>query len=143
MNNKLRRTILLTLLVAIVAAQTSIIYAAPSPVGVVNYQYLVQNHPDVPQAQEAYNAALKQAQSDFDAKSSGMNDQDKKALLQQYQQEVQKKQQELLSVIREKVNVAIKAVADAKGLFIVIDKNVTVYGGQDITDEVMKKITGK
>ncbi|WP_407635975.1 hypothetical protein [Propionispira raffinosivorans] len=42
-----------------------------------------------------------------------------------------------------KVNVAVKEVADSKGLAIVVDKSVTIYGGQDITDDVLKKITDK
>jgi hypothetical protein len=41
------------------------------------------------------------------------------------------------------INAAVKMVADAKGLTIVVDKNTAVYGGQDITDDVLKKITGK
>jgi Skp family chaperone for outer membrane proteins len=31
-----------------------------------------------------------------------------------------------------------KAVADKKGLSVVVDKNQVVYGGQDITQEVAK-----
>ena len=38
---------------------------------------------------------------------------------------------------------AIKQVADAKGLSVVLSKDVTIYGGQDITAEVGKKITGQ
>ncbi|MBU2702612.1 Skp family chaperone [Sporomusaceae bacterium BoRhaA] len=72
-----------------------------------------------------------------------MNDQDKKALSQQLEQGLQQKQQELINAIRDKVNAAVKAVADDKGLTVVVDKSVIAYGGQDITDDVMKKITGK
>ena len=35
---------------------------------------------------------------------------------------------------------AVKSVADAKGLTVVIDKNAVVYGGTDITQDVVKKI---
>jgi outer membrane protein len=127
----------------IAIANPTTTYATSSPVGVVNYQLLLQQHPDTAQAQEAYNADIKQAQDDFNTKSAGMNDQDKKALYQQIQQDLQKKQQELLNPIRDKVNAAIKEVADAKGLSVVVDKSVTIYGGQDITSDVLKKITGK
>lgn len=37
----------------------------------------------------------------------------------------------------------MKAVAEAKKLAMVVDKNSTIYGGQDITDNVLKKIAGK
>jgi outer membrane protein len=119
-------------------------YAADaSPVGVVNYQFLINQHPDMAQANETYKAAIKQAQDDFNAKSANMNDQDKKALSQQLQQGIQQKQQELINAIRDKVNAAIKAVAEDKGLTVVVDKSVIAYGGKDITDDVLKKITGK
>lgn len=121
-------------------------FAAPSttsPVGVVNYQQLINQHPDMAQAQAAYDAAVKQAQDDFNAKSANMNDNDKKAYFEQLQQGLQQKQQDLLNAIKDKINVAVKAVADAKGLTIIVDKAAAVYGGQDITDEVLKKITGK
>ena len=38
----------------------------------------------------------------------------------------------------DKINAAVKKVADAKGLTIVVEKSNVVYGGQDITDEVIK-----
>ena len=34
----------------------------------------------------------------------------------------------------------VKAVAEAKGLQVVLDKNAVVYGGQDITQDVVKKL---
>jgi outer membrane protein len=126
--------------------QPSSTYAAAStssPVGVVNYQLLVQQHPDMAQAQTTMDTAITQAKSDFDAKSFNMNDQEKQSYYQQLQQGLQVKQQELLGAIRSKVNAAVKEVADSKGLTTVVDKSVIVYGGQDITDDVMKKITGK
>jgi outer membrane protein len=89
------------------------------------------------------NGAIAQAKSNFDAKSANMNDQEKQSYYKQLQQGLQVKQQELLGAIQDKINAAVKAVADAKGLTVVVEKSVTVYGGQDITDDVMKKITGK
>jgi len=128
----------------VVITQPTTTYAADaSTVGVVNYQQLINQHPDVAQANETYKAAVKQAQDDFKAKSTTMNDADKKTLSQQLDQGLQQKNIELLNAIRDKVNAAIKAVADDKGLTVVVDKSVIAYGGQDITDDVLKKITGK
>lgn len=134
----------LFLLLSIVAvAQPSTTYAASaSSIGVVNYQLLIQQHPDMAQAQTTMNAAIAQAKSDFDAKSINMNDQEKQSYYQQLQQSLQVQQQDLLGGIRDKINAAVKAVADAKGLTIVVDNSAVVNGGQDITDDVMKKITG-
>ena len=114
-----------------------------SAVGIVNYQLLVSQHPDTAVAEQTMNAAVAQAKSDFDAKSVNMSDQEKQAYYQQLQQELQQKNQDLLVPINDKVMAAVKSVAEAKGLTIVLDKNSAVYGGQDITDDVMKVTTGK
>jgi len=142
--NKLKTIILAAfLLFSVITITNPITSHAASPVGVVNYKLLIDQHPDTAQANATFQAFVKQVQDDFNTKSATMNDQDKRALQQQLQQQVQEKQMKLLNAVRVKVNAAIKEVADSKGLTIVVDKSVTVYGGQDITDDVMKKITGK
>lgn len=112
-------------------------------VGIVNYQLLISQHPDTAAAEQTMNAAVAQAKSDFDAKSVNMSDQEKQAYYQQLQQGLQQKNQELVGPINDKVMAAVKAVADAKGLTVVLDKSNVVYGGQDITDDVMKAIGAK
>lgn len=150
MNSRQFKNIFLTaflLLSIIIITQPNTTYAASknvsSQIGVVNYQLLVEQHPEAAKAQETMNAAVAQAKSDFDAKSGSMNDQDKQAYYQQLQQGLEVKQQELLGNIQNKVNAAVQAVAKAKGLTTIVDKSGIVYGGQDITDDVMKNITGK
>ena len=119
-------------------------YAAPaSNVGVVNYQQLMTQHPDMAKVQEAMKAEAEQAQKDFDAKAVNMKENEKQEYFGQLQQRLNLKQQELLGALNDKVSAAIKVVADAKGLAVVLDKGAVVYGGQDITDDVLKKITGK
>jgi outer membrane protein len=116
---------------------------ASSNIGVVNNQMLLSQHPDMAKAQEAMQAELDQAKKDFETKSATMNDKEKQDYYNQVQQRLSLKQQELIAPVFDKVNAAIKAVADAKGLAVVMDKSNVVYGGQDITDDVMKKISGK
>ena len=144
--SKQLRNIFLAALVlfSIVAiTSTSTTYAAESSVGMVNYQLLVQQHPDAEQAQKTMDEAIAQAKSNFDTKSVNMNDQEKQSYYQQLQQGIQIKQQKLLESIENKVNAAVKDVAKSKNLTIVLDLGTTVYGGLDITADVMKKITGK
>lgn len=114
-----------------------------SNVGVVNHQMLVSQHPDMAKAQQAMQAEVDQAKKDFEAKSATMNDKEKNDYYMQLQQRLNLKQQELIGPVFDKVDAAIKAVADAKGLSVVMDKSNVVYGGQDITDEVLKKFSDK
>jgi outer membrane protein len=133
-------------IVGLAVSQGGKTYAAPgtsSNIGVVNYQAVLSQHPDMASAQETMKAEVDQAQKDFDAKSAGMNDTQKKEYFTQIQQRLNLKQQELLGAINDKVVAAVKTVAESKGLSVVLEKNNVIYGGQDITDEVVKKVTGK
>jgi outer membrane protein len=133
--------------VGLAVSQTGKGYAAgagtASNVGKVNHQAIVAQHPDMAKAQEAMQQEVEAAKKEFDAKAANMNEKEKQDYYMQLQQRLNLKQQELIGPIYDKVDAAIKAVADAKGLAVVLDAGNVVYGGQDITDEVMKKITGK
>lgn len=131
--------------IGMAVSQTSKGMAAPagsnSSVGVVNQQLLIQQHPDLSQAQETMKAAYAEAKKDFDEKSANMNDQEKQAYYMQLQERLAQKEREVMGPIFDKINAAIKDVATAKGLSIVVDKQNVIYGGQDITDEVIKKFS--
>lgn len=114
-----------------------------SNIGVVNNQLLISQHPDMVKAQEAMQAEVKQAKLDFETKSPSMNDQEKQNYYAQIEERLSLKEQALVTPVIDKVNAAIKAVAEAKGLSVVMDAGNVVYGGQDITDEVGKKMTAK
>ena len=126
------------------SGKTSVASAGSSSnIGVVNQQLLVSQHPDMAKAQAAMEAEVESAKKDFETKSVSMNDKEKQDYYAQVQQRLSLKQQELITPVLDKVEAAIKAVADAKGLSVVMDKGNVVYGGVDITDEVGKKFTGK
>lgn len=127
----------------LVAVQPGQSYAAASPIGVVDYGVLLDKHPDTKSANEALKAENEQAKKEFQDKSATLSDQEKQELNAQLLQRVEQKRRELLGPILDKINAAIKEVATAKGLTVVLNKAATVYGGQDITGEVVDKITGK
>ena len=105
---------------------TSTASAASSSVGVVDYRNEMQK-------------AMQEAQMRFEADNANKSDEEKAKAMQQAQMELQQKEQDLISGIQQKIDDAVKQVAEAKGLSVVIDKSAVVYGGQDITDDVMKK----
>ena len=119
---------------------TSTASAASSSVGAVDYRKVLQSHPDYASASSEMQKAIQEAEMRFQADTAKMSDEDKAKAMQQAQQELQQKEQALTSAIQAKIDVVVKEVADAKGLSVVLDKNVVVYGGQDITDDVLKKL---
>ncbi|CUH94544.1 putative secreted protein [Propionispora sp. 2/2-37] len=134
-------------IVGLALAQTNTSFAAKaasqSNIGVVNDQLIMQQHPDLAKVQETMKTEVEQAKKDFEAKSANMNEQEKQQYYMQLQQRLSLKNQELMAPVLDKVRAAIQEVATAKGLSVVLDKNNVVYGGQDITDEVIKKVSGK
>ena len=120
--------------------------AAPAdhfPVGVVDYLYLVNNHPKTAAANAAMKSEQEQIRKEFETKSAGMNDKDKQTLDHQLGQKIEQKRQELLKPIVESINAAMTAVAAEKGLAMVVHKNSVALGGQEITADVLAKLTGK
>ncbi len=118
--------------------------AAASNVGKVNYDDLVRSHPDFAKFAETMKSEQEQAQKEFDAKAPSMtNEQERQQYFVQLQQRLQMKETELLTPIREKVMATIKEVADTRGLAVVMPVSMVIYGGQDITDDVKKKLGGK
>lgn len=115
--------------------------ASSSTVGIIDYRQVMSQHPDLAAANTQMQQEIQQAQQDFASKTEGMNDQDKQAYYQQTQQRLSNKEKDLIEPIRTKVQDAVKSVAEAKGLTVVLDKNSVVYGGQDITQDVVKKVT--
>ena len=129
---------------AISQTQSNVVSAAPaSNVGIVNYQMLVQQHPDLAKVNATMQTESENAKKEFDSKSANMAEKEKQEYFMQLQQRLQLKQQELMVPIFNRVDAVIKEVSDAKGMVVVIDKAAVIYGGTDITDECLKKVTGK
>ena len=128
--------------VALALTQTGNIASAASSsnVGVIDYQQVMAAHPDIQKLQEQMEAAVNDIRKEYEEKSAGMNDQEKADYYRQCQERLAQKQQELLDPIRTAVDAAIKKVADKKGLSVVIDKMAVIYGGQDITQDVVSEI---
>lgn len=115
--------------------------AASSAVGKIDYRQAMSQSPDLQAADEQMQQAVEEAKQDFEEKSAGMSDQEKQDYYQQTQTRLQQKQQALIDPIQKKIEAEVKAVAEAKGLSVVLDSNAVVYGGQDITQDVIRKLS--
>ena len=125
---------------------TGVASAAPAenfPVGIVDFLYLVNNHPNTSAANAALKTEQEQIRKEFETKSAGLSDQDKQALDRQLGQKMEQKRQELLKPIVDSINMTMKSVAAEKGLAMVVHKNSVALGGQDITADVLAKLSGK
>lgn len=114
--------------------------ASNGNVGVVDRDQIMAQHPNGQNVENQMRAAITEVQKDFEEKSAGMSDQEKQDYYRQCQLRLQQKQQELIEPMIKSIDDAVKKTADAKGLSVVVDKAVVVYGGTDITNDVVSRL---
>lgn len=108
--------------------------------GVVDYPYLIQNHPDTAKANEILRAEDEKASKEFKEKAASLNEKEKQELDRQLRTSLMQKKQELEKPIIDSIRAAMKSVADSKGMTAVLYKSSVAIGGTDITEEVLKKL---
>lgn len=93
----------------------------------------------------AANAQLAQYKAGLDrqfaaAMKSAHSDAEKQSVTMRFQQELQDKQRELVGPLYQRAQLALASVASNRKLSIVVDKRIVVYGGQDVTSDVVSAI---
>ena len=139
MRKRLFTMVLATLAVATFVAPAAIA-ADLADVGYLD-QAAVANLPQFARA----NAALAQYKSQLDAQFAAAmrgarSDADKQRVSLQFQQQFADKQREMVGPFFQRAQLAIAQVAGAHNLTVVVDKRIVVYGGQDITKDVMSAL---
>lgn len=131
--------------VAIALTQTGNIASAASSssVGVIDMQQIMASHPDRENANTQMEALQAEIEKEFNERSAGMGEKEKADYAQQCRERVAQKYSELLETLMTSVEAAVKKVADKKGLAVVLDKAAVVYGGQEITAEVITELGKK
>lgn len=122
--------------------------AKPSiPVGYLDMQKALFSHPKSKDAKEALQKFFEERQKDIDSKfGSNKNlteeeQQQAKTLMSKYEQEIAEKDKELTDKLMADIQASMKKISQQKGLAVILDKQVVLYGGTDITDDVIKDIT--
>ena len=114
--------------------------ASSSNVGVVDYRQFTTLKIYI-DAEAEMQKAVQQAQQEFNEKSANMSDEEKQAYYQQTMERLQQQNTDLMEPVQKQVEEAVKAIAEAKGLSVVLNKDTVVYGGTDITQDVIKKLS--
>ena len=112
--------------------------AKESAIGVVNYQMLVSQNPELVNVRTAMQNEIATAQQDFNEKSKTMSDAEKQRYYKQLQERLGNKEKELMDPVLKNIELQIQKIADKKGLSVVVHKDTVVFGGVDITDEVIR-----
>jgi outer membrane protein len=109
---------------------------APSSVGFVD-QAVVDNFPKAKTAQETFAAFKtdedKSAQDKFRAAKT---DADRDAILKDYRKALDAETDRVIKPVVDQTRAAVNDVAKKRGLVLVLDRDMIIYGGTDITADV-------
>lgn len=106
----------------------------------VDIQKIFELHPDKAEAEKELNKAAQMMQSELEEKVSDLSQEKQQELLNEYQSELSKKEQQLIQDVLEEIETAIKKVAEEKKVKLVLDKRNVIYGGYDMTEDVINYI---
>ena len=134
-------------IVGIAVTQSQTGFAAPanknSAIGYIDTRKAMQAHPDMAGVEATMQTEMANAQQEFDAKAKDLPEQEKQRYYVQLQQRLQQKEAELINAIITKIEASVEKVAKAKDLAVVVERNSVIYGGVDITDDVIKDFSKK
>lgn len=117
--------------------------ASSSNVGVVDYAQIKAQDPSMQAATEKYQDLMKQVQEQMQADMANMTADQQQEYLEKKRQEIMDKQKELAEPVKANIESQVQEVAKVRGINVVLDKDNVLYGGQDITQEVIKKLQEK
>lgn len=110
-------------------------------IAVVDYQTVLANHPDRKDAEKKLEDAYRDIQKQAMEKQndSSISQEDKMQKMQEFQKQILTQEKNLIAPIKDDVDKKIDETMKEKGYTAVFSKQALVRGGDDITDEVLKK----
>lgn len=112
-------------------------------VGYVEMQRALDSHPRRASSERALQEFFQAKQREFQQRARGLNAVQRQELDRQLQQQFIQKREELIGGVDKDIRGTIETVAKERGVSIVLDRNVVLYGGTDLTDAVIGKLTAK
>lgn len=120
------------------------IAAAQEKVGVIDPQKVLFQHPKFEGVQQRIKSVVEKKQQE--AKSAidqTADNQQKQQVFEKKRQEAAAEEQKLMQPLFKDIDMAIRTVAKAKSLTIVLDKGQVFFGGADITEDVIQELKKK
>lgn len=112
-------------------------------IGYVDMQRALEGHPRRAASERALQEFFQAKQREFQQRSRGLSAVQRQELDRQLQQQFLAKREELFSGLDKDIRQAVEKVAADRGVSIVLDRAVVLYGGTDLTDDVVAQLTGK
>jgi outer membrane protein len=113
-------------------------------VGGIDPQRVLFQHPKYEQTINQIKNIADQKQNEAKlAIDKETDDSKKRDLFQKMRREIAEEEQKLMSPLFKEIDLAVRTVATAKKITVVVDKTALFYGGIDITDDVVQELKKK
>lgn len=129
--------------IAILAWQGGPVLGQSFSIGFVDMQRALDNHPRKSASERALQEFFEAKRREFQERSRGLSAVQRQELDRQLQQEFIRKREELLSGLDKDIRTAVEQVSRERGVSIVLDRTVVLYGGVDLTDAVIAHLAGR
>ena len=114
--------------------------AAEATVGYVNMDAVFEACPGTNEAAVELRQLQATLQKQFEEESPQLDDAGKTKLEQELNAKLAKRQQELMDPIQKRISRAIRQVAQEKGIPQIVKAEVILYGGKDLTKDVITAV---
>lgn len=137
--------VLIALIVAVVLATQggAPVFGQSFTIGFVDMQRALDAHPRKAASERALQEFFQAKQREFNQRTKGLTAEQRQLLDRELQQQVIEKRQVLLGGLEKELRTAVEDVGRAEGVSVVLERAVVLFGGVDLTEQVIKKVTGK
>src|SRR3989441_10854359 len=122
----------LFILIGLVAWQGGSVLGQSFSIGYVDMQRALDNHPRKASSERALQEFFQAKQREFQQSAKSLGPVQRQELDRQLQQEFVQKREELLGGLDKDIRVAVEKVSRDRGVSIVLDRTVVLYGGGDL-----------
>jgi outer membrane protein len=123
---------------------TAALAAEEERVGGIDPQKVLFQHPKYEQTLKQIKGIADQKQNEAKAEIDKETDNNKKAeIFQKMRSVIAEEEQKLMQPLFKEIDLAVRAVAVAKKITVVVDRTALFYGGIDITDDVVQELKKK
>lgn len=114
--------------------------AASAEIGYVQLNAVFSACPELAKIQRELATLRDRLQQQFDTQGAEMEEAERAELQQKLTQQLAQRDEELMIPVREKVRKAVEATAKEKGIQTVIEAGAVLFGGVDLTADVVAKV---
>lgn len=112
-------------------------------VGYVDMQRALDAHPKKASSEEALNQFARAKAAELRRLAQNKSPAEQADLARKTQEEILRRRAELLSALDKDIRAAVERVAKRAGVSVVLDRSVVLYGGVDLTEQVVQELRGR